>query len=137
MGRYRKGFGWMNDVLHFILGGSLRKHEMEGKFTGSFYYFLGVTITAASFPTSCASLGICQLALADPSASFFGRQTKDIYWSRIENGFFGIGRNKGLLGFLGGALFCLPFNYRVLSVANYGASTIAPGGRPSILFASL
>jgi len=82
--RYRKGFGWMNDVLHFFLGGSLRKHEMEGKFTGSFYYFLGVTITAASFPTSCASLGICQLALADPSASFFGRQTKDIYWSRIE-----------------------------------------------------
>jgi len=55
----------------------------------------------------------------------------------IYSGFFGIGRNKGLLGFLGGALFCLPFNYRVLSVAKYGASTIAPGGRSSILFASL
>lgn len=82
--RYREGFGWMNDVLIFVLGGSLRKHEMEGKFTGSFYYFLGVTITASSFPTTCATLGICQLALADPSASFFGRQTKDVYWSRIE-----------------------------------------------------
>lgn len=115
--RYRKGFGWMNDVMCFILGGTLRKHEMEGKFTGSFYYFLGVTITAACFPKSCASLGICQLALADPSASYFGRQTRHVYWSRIENGFFGIGRNKGILGFLGGALTCLPFNYYVLSIA--------------------
>lgn len=115
--RYRKGFGWMNDALNFVLGGTLRKHEMEGKFTGSFYYFLGVTITAACFPTSCASLGICQLALADPSASYFGRMTRNIYWSRIENGFYGIGRNKGILGFLGGALTCLPFNYHVLCLA--------------------
>jgi len=135
--RYRKGFGWMNDALHFVLGGSLRKHEMEGKFTGSFYYFLGVTVTASCFPTSCASLGICQLALADPSASFFGRQTKDVYWSRIENGFFGIGRNKGVLGFIGGALFCLPFNYRVLSVAKYGGSNIIPGGKSNAAIVSL
>lgn len=82
--RYKKGFGWMNDVLHFFLGGTLRKQEMEGKFTGSFYYFLGVTVSAYMFPTSCASLGICQLALADPSASYFGRKTKNVYWSRIE-----------------------------------------------------
>ncbi len=82
--RYKKGFEWMNDALHFFLGGTLRKQEMEGKFTGSFYYFLGVTISSYLFPTSCASLGICQLALADPSASFFGRQTRNIYWSRIE-----------------------------------------------------
>jgi len=135
--RYRKGYGWMNDVLIFFLGGSLRKDEMEGKFTGSFYYFLGVTITAISFPNSCASLGICQLALADPSASFFGRQTKDVYWSRIENGFFGIGRNKGFLGFLGGALFCLPFNYRVLSVAKFGGTKNIPGGQLNVAIASL
>lgn len=135
--RYRKGFGWINNVLIFFLGGSLRKHEMEGKFTGSFYYFLGVTITAACFPTSCASLGICQLALADPSASFFGRQTKDVYWSRIENGFCGIGRNKGFLGFLGGALFCFPFNYRVLSVAKFGSTNIIPGGQRNVALASL
>ena len=82
--RYRKYFGWMNDALHLVLGSSLRKHEMEGKFTGSFYFFLGVTVTAALFPTSCATLGICQLALADPSASYFGKMTRDIYWSRIE-----------------------------------------------------
>lgn len=115
--RYRKRFEWMNHTLNFILGGTLRKHEMEGKFTGSFYYFLGVTITAACFPQSCASLGICQLAIADPAASFFGRMTRHVYWSRIENGFFGIGRNKGFLGFLGGAMACLPLNYRILSLA--------------------
>jgi len=134
--RYREGFGWMNDVLSFVLGGTLRKHEMEGKFTGSFYYFLGVTVTAACFPTSCASLGICQLALADPSASYFGRHTRHVYWSRIENGFFGIGRNKGLLGFLGGALTCLPFNYYLLSIAKIHAAS-NPVTRASILTASI
>mmetsp|Transcript_22875 Transcript_22875/g.25218 ORF Transcript_22875/g.25218 Transcript_22875/m.25218 type:complete len:269 (+) Transcript_22875:96-902(+) len=82
--RYKKHFGWMNDVLHATLGSSLRKHEMEGKFTGSLYFFLGVTLTAAIYPRTCATLGIFQLALADPSASYFGRKTKHVYWSRIE-----------------------------------------------------
>lgn len=135
--RYRKGWGFLNDLMHLFLGGSLRKHEMEGKFTGSFYYFLGVTITAALFPTSCATLGIMQLAIADPSASFFGSQTKHVYWSRIENGFFGIGRNKGILGFLGGAAFCFPFNYYVLSIAKYGTAAAIPGGRASLAAASI
>jgi dolichol kinase len=82
--RYRKGFGWMNEILHFVLGSSLRKHEMDGKFTGSFYYFLGVTLTAALYPKSSATMGILQLAIADPTASYFGRQTRHVYWSRIE-----------------------------------------------------
>lgn len=134
--RYRKGFSWMNDALHFVLGSSLRKHEMEGKFTGSFYYFLGVTTTAWCFPKTAATLGMCQLALADPSASYFGRQTRHVYWSRIENGLGGFGRNKGILGFIGGALFCFPFNYRVLSVAKFGTAGI-PGGRNYLLLASV
>jgi len=140
--RYKPGFHWMNDILHGILGSSLRKHEMEGKFTGSFYFFTGVTVTAACFDRNCATLGIAQLALADPSASYFGRATRHVYWSRIENGLGGFGRNKGLLGFLGGALFCFPFNYRVLSIARYfldGATvgTQLPGGNPAIVAASL
>ena len=94
---------------------------MEGKFTGSFYYFLGVTTTAHFFPGTPATLGIIQLALADPSASYFGRQTRHIYWSRIENGLLGFGRNKGVLGFLGGALFCVPFNYLILSSAKWSS----------------
>lgn len=134
--RYRKGFGWMNDALHFVLGSSLRKHEMEGKYTGSFYYFFGVTATAWMFPKTAATLGMCQLALADPSASYFGRQTRHVYWSRIENGLGGFGRNKGLLGFLGGALFCFPFNYRVLSIAKFGVEGI-PGGRRNLRLAAL
>ena len=52
------------------------------------------------------------------------------------SGFFGIGRNKGFLGFLGGAMFCFPFNYRVLSVAKFGANGI-PGGRQSVAIASI
>jgi len=122
--RYKKGFGWINDVMHFFLGSSLRKHEMEGQlFTGSFYYFLGVTLTSYLFPTPCATLGIVQLALADPAASYFGRLTKDISWSRIHKGFYGMGRNKGMLGFLMGAIFCVPFNYHILSLAQHGSMT--------------
>ena len=82
--RYRKGFHWMNEMMHLILGNSLRKHEMDGKFTGSFYYFAGVTATSALFPKACATLGILQLAVADPTASYFGRATRHVYWSRIE-----------------------------------------------------
>jgi dolichol kinase len=134
--RYRKGFGWINTVLNFFLGGVLRKHEMEGKFTGSFYYFAGVTVSAYLFPQTAATMGICQLALADPSASFFGRRTRHIYWSRIEGQLGGIGRNKGLLGFLGGALFCFPFNYRVFKIAKWGAAGI-PGGNGSLIMVSL
>jgi len=134
--RYRKRFGWMNKALHFVLGGALRKHEMDGKFTGSFYFFTGVTLTAALFPTSSATLGIIQLAIADPSASYFGRATRHVYWSRIENGLGGLGRNKGFLGFLGGAACCFPFNYRILSIAKFGADGV-PGGQASLALASL
>ncbi|GKY90761.1 hypothetical protein MPSEU_000049000 [Mayamaea pseudoterrestris] len=121
--RYRKGFGWMNEALHFCLGSSLRKNEMAGGFTGSFYFFTGVTLTAYLFPGTPATLGMAQLALADPSASYFGRRTRHVYWSRIENGLGGVGRNKGWLGFLGGALFCFPFNYYVLSKAAQRCAT--------------
>jgi dolichol kinase len=122
--RYQPGFHWMNDALHQVLGSSLRKHEMEeGKFTGSFYFFTGVTLTSMFFEKHAATLGISQLALADPSASYFGRATRHVYWSRIENGLGGIGRNKGILGFLGGAAVCVPYNYRVLKLAQYMGTT--------------
>jgi len=126
----------MNVALHYFLGGALRKHEMEGKFTGSFYYFAGVTASAYMFPKTAGTMGICQLALADPSASYFGRRTRHIYWSRIENGLGGIGRNKGILGFLGGALFCFPFNYRVFKIAKWG-TVGTPGGEMAVISASL
>jgi dolichol kinase len=138
--RYRKGFEWMNNAMHFILGKALRKNEMDGKFTGSFYYFSGVLVTSYLFPNPCATLGICQLAIADPTASYFGRATRHVYWSRIGNGFFGLGRNKGLLGFLGGAICCVPLNYRLLSLAlakksaGVAAYTIA---KPTVLAISL
>lgn len=127
----------MNDALHFVLGSSLRKHEMDGKFTGSFYFFTGVTLTTALYPKPCATLGICQLALADPSASYFGRKTRHVYWSRIENGLGGFGRNKGILGFLGGALFCVPFNYRMLTIAKTGSSGLISSAKLPMLAASL
>lgn len=138
--RYRKGFESINNFFYRLLGKTVRKHEMDGKFTGAFYYFSGVTLTSYLFPNPCATLGICQLAIADPTASFFGRATRHVYWSRIGNGCFGIGRNKGLLGFLGGALCCVPLNYRLLSLAlakqsaGVAAHTLA---KPTVLAISL
>lgn len=131
--RYRPGFGWMNNVLHFCLGKALRKNEMDGKFTGSLYYFSGVLLTSYLYPKSCATLGICQLAIADPTASYFGRATRHVYWSRIGNGFYGLGRNKGILGFLGGAVSCVPLNYRLLSLA----TKTLPIARQTVFLASL
>lgn len=138
--RYRKGFEWMNNLMYFLLGKAIRKSEMDGKFTGGFYYFTGVTLTSYLFPNPCATLGIVQLAIADPTASYFGRATRHIYWSRIGNGCFGIGRNKGLLGFVGGAISCVPLNYRLLSLAfakksaGVAAQAIA---KPTVLAISL
>ncbi|GMI13668.1 hypothetical protein TrLO_g8576 [Triparma laevis f. longispina] len=117
--RYKKGFRWLNRIFYKCFGGVLRKHEMDGKFTGTFYYFAGVTATAYFFPPTAAVLGIAQLAIADPTASYFGRKTKDVYWSRIEGGMGGLGRNKGILGFLGGAAMCIPFNYALLRAARW------------------
>jgi dolichol kinase len=48
----------------------------------------------------------------------------------------GLGRNKGWLGFLGGAMVCVPFNYRLLSLAKFAQGTI-PGGRHALLVASV
>jgi len=132
-----QGCEFLHNLLFFLFGRSLRKHEMEGNFTGAFYYFLGIGLTSYIFSPTTASLGICQLALADPSASYFGRMTRDVNWSRISDGFFGLGRNKGFLGFAGGSLFCLPFNYYIISIANYQLNENLPGGIKSIMLASL
>lgn len=42
-----------------------------------------------------------------------------------ESGLGGFGRNKGFLGFLGGALFCVPFNFAILSSAKWSALGMA------------
>ena len=56
----------------------------------------------------------------------------------LFSGLMGIGRNKGILGFLGGALFCVPFNYRLLSIAKYGIGKgPIPGSPQSVIVASL
>ena len=38
------------------------------------------------------------------------------------SGLGGFGRNKGILGFIGGALACVPMNYALLSKAQFGAA---------------
>ena len=42
----------------------------------------------------------------------------------LFSGLGGIGRNKGLLGFIGGALACVPMNYRLLSKAQFGTPVL-------------
>lgn len=139
--RYRDGYQWINTSFYYLFGKSLRKSEMDGKFTGSLYYFAGVTATSYLYPKSCATLGIIQLAIADPTASYFGRATRHVYWSRINKGFAGgLGRNKGILGFLGGAIACVPLNYRILTLACRAAAKVTTTmsiTNPTIFIASL
>ena len=62
--RYKPGFEWMNDLAYKLVGSGIRKHEMEGKFTGILYFWSGVTLSAALYSKPCATLGIMQLAIA-------------------------------------------------------------------------
>jgi hypothetical protein len=50
-----------------------------------------------------------------------------------RSGLGGFGRNKGILGFIGGALACVPMNYRLLSLAKF-SETIT---RQNLVIASL
>jgi hypothetical protein len=50
------------------------------------------------------------------------------------SGLFGFGRNKGLLGFLGGAVACVPMNYRLLSIAQFGTNVVV--SQSALVFAS-
>ena len=47
------------------------------------------------------------------------------YNVNVTSGLGGFGRNKGVLGFIGGALFCVPFNFLILSAANWSALGMA------------
>lgn len=79
-----------------------------------------------------------EVVLIDIWAGFVTVLTKSYMYFlfyRLFSGFLGLGRNKGILGFLGGAAFCFPFNYRVLSIAKFGAQGI-PGGQTSLIVAS-
>ena len=65
---------------------------------------------------------------------FFSKLTTIPCYNNNYSGFGGLGRNKGILGFLGGALACVPMNYRLLSLAQF-AST--PVSQQALLKASL
>ena len=121
------GFKWINNFYVKLFGGVMRKSEMSGRFTGVFYYFAGVTLTAKLFSRLPSILGTMQLAIADPVASLCGRLTRHIYWSRIEGSMGGLGRNKGFLGFLGGALACVPVNFWMLKKAIWGGKSPSNG----------
>ena len=50
-----------------------------------------------------------------------------------RSGFGGLGRNKGVLGFVGGALACVPMNFYLLNIAQF----VSPVTKTSLLVASL
>ena len=141
--RYRRGFLWLNKLLHLFFSGVLRRGEMrQGRLSGVFYYAGGVALTAFGFSPPAAVLGIVQLAVADPVASLVGRLTADLKWSRVwtsrpssssssssstsstSSPSIPAKKGKGLLGALAGALACLPFNYLMFRSASWGVSSL-------------
>jgi hypothetical protein len=90
--RYQPGFGWMNDALHWFLGSSLRKHEMEGKFTGPLLFLChGHSLIFFKPPRLD-----CAPALADRRRRIFDYAA---YTGHIENGLFGGTRILGFRAF--------------------------------------
>ena len=118
-------FQWVNDIIILFCGSTLRQDEMVfrksgsrvnvtgaiDKMTGSFYFFLGSWMTSMVFSAVPATFGILMLGIADPAASYFGLRTRHIQTLRIGG--------KGVLGIIGGTLACLPFNYVILSCADW------------------
>ena len=87
---------------------------MSGSMSGSFYYFLGCTVTSLLYPKVPASLGILQLGLTDPAASLFGTATRHLPYFRIKDELGGMGRNKGLLGLILSSFVTWPVNAYLL-----------------------
>jgi hypothetical protein len=75
----------------------LRKHENEGKFTGSFTF--SMSRSQLNFFDKPAAFGIAHLRWPIRRRRIFDAKRGNTYWSRIENG-LRVRRNKGFWDFV-------------------------------------
>jgi len=80
----------------------LRLHEMEGKYTGATWVFIGSTLTVAVFPKEIAVISLIYMSIGDTVAGLVGRK-----FGKIK--FY----DKTIEGSLAGLIVCLLSGYLV------------------------
>ena len=80
----------------------LRLHEIDGKYTGATWVFIGSTLTVAFFPKEIAIISLVYMSLGDTIAGLVGRK-----FGKIK--FY----NKTIEGTLAGLIVCLLSGYLV------------------------
>ena len=89
-------------IFNNFLTPMLRIHEMNGKYTGATWVFIGSTLTIAIFPKEIAVISLVYMSLGDTIAGLIGRKFG-------KTNFY----NKTIEGSLAGLIVCLLSGYLV------------------------
>ena len=89
-------------IFNNFLKSMLRIHEINGKFTGATWVFIGSTLTISIFPKEIAIISLVYMSLGDTIAGLFGRKFG-------KTNFY----NKTIEGSLAGLIVCLLSGYLV------------------------
>jgi glycerol-3-phosphate acyltransferase PlsY len=89
-------------IFNNFLISMLRIHEMDGKYTGATWVFIGSTLTIAIFPKEIAVISLVYMSLGDTMAGLVGRK-----FGKIK--FY----NKTIEGTLAGLIVCLLSGYLI------------------------
>jgi len=89
-------------IFNNFLKSMLRVHEMDGKYTGATWVFIGSTLTIAIFPKEIAIISLVYMSLGDTIAGLVGRKFG-------KTKFY----NKSIEGSLAGLIVCLLSGYLV------------------------
>lgn len=97
----------IKQIFNNFLISMLRIHEMDGKYTGATWVFIGSTLTIAIFPKEIAVISLVYMSLGDSIAGLVGRK-----FGKIK--FY----NKTIEGTVAGLIVCLLSGYLIqLSLA--------------------
>ena len=89
-------------IFNNFLKSMLRIHEIDGKFTGATWVFIGSTLTVAIFPKEIAVISLIYLSIGDTVAGLVGRK-----YGKMK--FY----DKTIEGSLAGLFVCLLSGYLV------------------------
>ena len=89
-------------IFNDFLISMLRIHEMDGKYTGATWVFIGSTLTIAIFPKEIAVISLVYMSLGDAIASLVGRK-----YGKMK--FY----NKTIEGSLAGLIVCILSGYLI------------------------
>ena len=87
-------------IFNNFLKSMLRIHEIDGKFTGATWVFIGSTLTISIFPKEIAIISLVYMSLGDTIAGLIGRKFG-------KTNFY----NKTIEGSLAGLIVCLLSGY--------------------------